>query len=245
MLTARTVKHNNKNSHPRHLLGGEVKVESRLKSVKFELTRWEKVPWSRGAVDSKRLLDRLSRLLEGRLLNWSWASRGGCSELLNIGLVTCEQTSLLVRGIKGVDERVDSSAISTSGDTVYKVSVVVLGSKVSSISIELEVTVSGVMRVDEWVVIGVNWLISIVIVNCLNYRSWSSLMDRSSNLDRSRNLDRSLCNKGCRFLTSCSSGNVSSFQDLESVYSCSVSDADGLAIIINVTVLSDPLSISS
>merc|ERR1719431_1852644 len=170
---------------------------------------------------------------------------GRSSKLLNTSLMTCEQTSLLVRGI----ERVDSGAVSTGWDTIDKVSVVsivVPWGKVGSISVELEVTVSWVMWVDEWVEVGVNWLINIVIVNCLSYRSRSSLADRSwSSLDRSSNLDRSLGYKSSRFLTSSSGWNMSSFQDPETVLPCGVSDSDGLAIIINVAVLAYPLPVSS
>merc|ERR1719431_2466636 len=154
---------------------------------------------------------------------------GRSSKLLNTSLMTCEQTSLLVRGIKRVDERVDSGAVSTGRDTICQ-DICIVCDMVGSISVKLEVTVSWVMRVDEWVEVGVNWLINIVIVNCLSYRSRSSL-------DRSSNLDRSLGYKSSRFLTSSSGWNMSSFQDPETVLPCGVSDSDGLAIIINVAVL--------
>jgi len=113
------------------------------------------------------LLDGLSWLLEARLLNWSWTSRGRSSELLNTNL------GVLVRSIKWVDERVDTGTVSTGGNTVNKVSgigsvVIIIGSKVGSVSVELKVTVGWVMWVDEWVKVGVNWLINIVIVNWLS-----------------------------------------------------------------------------
>jgi len=152
------------------------------------------------------LLDWLSWLLEARLLNRS-------SYLLNTSLVTSKETSLLVRSIKWVDEWVDTSTVSTIGDTVDKVSyvcVVVSWGKVGSVPVELEVTVSGVMRVDEWVEVRINWCINIVIVNSLSNRS--SLLDRSSNLYRGNTCRcRGLGNKGSSFLTSSSSRNMSSF----------------------------------
>jgi len=243
ILTARTIKHNNKNNSGgillafTHLLGGEVKVESGLKSVKLELSRGEKVPWSRSAADGESLLDRLSRLLEARLLNWSWASLGRSSELLN--------TSLLVRGVKWVDERVDTGTVSTGRDAVERVpcvGIVVVWGKVGSISVELEVTVSWVMGVDEWVEVGIHWCINIVIVNWLLNRS--CLTSRCSDLDRSSRC-RGLGNKSSRLLTSSSGGNVSSFQDPESILTSSVSDGDSLAVIINITVLANPFSVSS
>jgi len=49
-----------------------------------------------------------------------------------------------------------------------------------SIGVESEVTVGWVMGVDEWVEVGVNWLINIVVVNGLGNWSWGSLDDRSS-----------------------------------------------------------------
>ena len=151
------------------------------------------------------MLDWLSWLLEARLLNRS-------SYVLNTSLVTSKETSLLVRSIKWVDEWVDTSTVSTIGDTVDKVSyvgVVVSWGKVGSVPVELEVTVSGVMRVDEWVEVRINWCINIVIVNSLSNRS--SLLDRSSNLYRGNTCRcRGLGNKGSSFLTSSSSRNMSS-----------------------------------
>ena len=148
------------------------------------------------------MLDWLSGLLEARLLNRS-------SYLLNTSLVTSKETSLLVRSIKWVDEWVDTSTVSTWGNTVGK-SIDMVASKVGSVPVELEVTVSGVMRVDEWVEVRINWCINIVIVNSLSNRS--SLLDRSSNLYRGNTCRcRGLGNKGSSFLTSSSSRNMSSF----------------------------------
>jgi len=148
------------------------------------------------------LLDWLSWLLEARLLNRS-------SYLLSSCLVSSKQTSLLVRSIKRVDEWVDTGAVSTWRDTVSE-SIDMITSKVGSVPVELEVTVSGVMRVDEWVEVRINWCINIVIVNSLGNRS--SLLDRSSNLYRGdTGRCRGLGNKGSSLLTSSSSRNMSSF----------------------------------
>jgi len=195
MLTARSVKHLTRGvlfTFSR-LLGREVKVESRLKSVELELTWRKEVPWRWSGLKRESLLSWLSWLLEARLLN--------------TGLVTSEQTSLLVRSIKGVDERINSSTVSTGRDTVHKV-VAIVGSKVGSISVELEVTVSRVVRVDEWVEVRINWCINIVIVNWLCNRS--RLTNRGSNLDGSSRC-RGLGNKSSRSLASSSGGNMSSF----------------------------------
>jgi len=148
------------------------------------------------------LLDWLSWLLEARLLNRS-------SYLLNSSLVTSKKTSLLVRSIKRVDEWVDTGTVSAWGNTVGE-SIDMVTSKVGSVSVELEVTMSRVMRVDEWVEVRINWCINIVIVNRLSNRS--SLLDRSSNLYRGNTCRcRGLGNKGSSFLTSSSSRNMSSF----------------------------------
>jgi len=148
------------------------------------------------------LLDWLSWLLEAWLLNRS-------SYLLNSSLVTSKKTSLLVRSIKRVDEWVDTGTVSTGGNTVGE-SIDMVTSKVGSVPVELEVTMSRVMRVDEWVEVRINWCINIVIVNRLGNRS--SLLDRSSNLYRGDTCrGRGLGNKGSSFLTSSSSRNMSSF----------------------------------
>jgi len=148
------------------------------------------------------LLDWLSWLLEARLLNRS-------SYLLNSSLVTSKKTSLLVRSIKRVDEWVDTGTVSAWGNTVGE-SIDMVASKVGSVPVELEVTMSRVMRVDEWVEVRINWCINIVIVNRLGNRS--SLLDRSSNLYRGDTCrGRGLGNKGSSFLTSSSSRNMSSF----------------------------------
>merc|ERR1712106_423182 len=89
------------------------------------------------------------------------------------------------------------------------------------------------MGVDEWVEVGIHWCINIVIVN------W--LLNRGCRSSRCRCLG----NKGSRLLTSSSGGNVSSFQDSEPILTSSVSDSDSLAIIINITVLANPFSVSS
>jgi len=44
-----------------------------------------------------------------------------------------------------------------------------------SVGVESEVTVGWVMGVDEWVEVGVNWLISVVVVDGLGNWGWGSL----------------------------------------------------------------------
>merc|ERR1719500_1896825 len=115
-----------------------------------------------------------------------------------------------MRSIKRVDKRIDSGTVGTSRNTIGE-STCFVWSKVGCITVELEVTVSGVVRVDEWVEVRINWCINIVVVNCLNSRSCllygsSKLLYRGST-DRSRGLG----NKSSRLLTSSSGRNMSSF----------------------------------
>merc|ERR1712027_187474 len=162
----------------------------------LELTRGEEVPWCRGGGEGESLLDWLSWLVEARLPNLS-------SHLLNTSLVTSKKTSLLVRSIKRVDEWVDTGTVSAGRNTVDKVScisIVVSWRKVGSVPVKLQVSMSGVMRVDEWVEVRINWCINIVIVNRLS--------NRSSLLDRGR--CGCLGNKGSSFLPSSSCRNMSS-----------------------------------
>merc|ERR1712156_104174 len=196
--------------------------------------------WSRSSLEGESLLDRLNRST-----NWS---TGGCRSLsseLNSSLVACKKTGLLMRSVKWVDEGVDTGTVSTRRNTGSKVS---HSTEVSSVSVELEVTVSWVMGVDEWVEVRVNWFIDVVIVNRLSNRDRGSLRSRSCNLNRSRNLDwsrGSFSDKSSRFLTSSTSWYMSTFQDSKSILASSVSHSDGLSVIINVAVLSNSFSISS
>merc|ERR1719347_1646369 len=103
-----------------------------------------------------------------------------------------------------VDEWVEPSAVGAGGNTIGKSSVT---SKVGPVPVKLEVSVSWVMRVDEWVEVGINWCINIVVVNRLSNRS--SLLNRGSNLYRG---DRCRClgNESGSFLTSSSCRHMSS-----------------------------------
>merc|ERR1719347_599428 len=105
-----------------------------------------------------------------------------------------------------VDEWVEPSAVGAGGNTIGKSSVT---SKVGPVPVKLEVSVSWVMRVDEWVEVRINWwCINIVVVNRLSNRS--SLLNRNSNLYRG-NRCRCWClgNKSSSFLTSSSCRHMS------------------------------------
>jgi len=152
------------------LLRAEVKVESCLESVELEVTGREK-SWSSGGGSH----------VEGWLdwsLNWGLSDGSSCwlGSELNSGLVSGEETSLLVGSIEWVDEGVDSGAVGTGRNSeVAGGSGSGLGGKLGSVGVESEVTVGWVMGVDEWVEVGVNWLISVVVVDGLGNWGWGSL----------------------------------------------------------------------
>jgi len=124
---------------------------------------------------NKSLLDWLNRS--------GWTSSYWGSEL-NSGLVTCKKPSLLMGSIEWVDEGVDSGAVGTGRNTVHKV-VHVVWSKVGSVPVELEVTVGRVVGVDEWVEVGIDGFVNIVVVNGLSDRNRGSFDNNrsSSNLN--------------------------------------------------------------
>jgi len=220
-------------------LGGEVKIESSLEPVEAQLAGREEPPGSLSCwleVESwLHLLDRSTSRLLGPGLELE-GSLGRSNKLLG----------LLVGGIKGVHKGVDTSTVSTVGD-VGRVGEGSLGSKFGSILVETEVTVCLVKRVDEGVSIGSKGLIVIEVIVIVNL-----LLDRSCNLDRcsslfgsSRSGGRSRCgSERSRSLTICTRGNMSSLKDSESILSSSVFHGNGFAILVNVTVLSNPLPIS-
>jgi len=99
--------------------------------------------------------------------------------------------SLLVRGVEWVDKGVDTCAVGAVGDGAGAVELVaadsVGGGKVGAVDVELEVAVGGVVGVDEWVEVGVDWgLVNVVVVEEL--RDWEGgrdLTDRESLLGNS------------------------------------------------------------
>jgi len=101
---------------------------------------------------------------------------------LNSGLVSGKKTSLLVGGVEWVDEGVDPGAVST-GRNSEVASGSGLGGKLGSVGVESKVTVGWVMGVDEWVKVGVNWLISVIVVDGLGNWGWGSLDNRGSLLN--------------------------------------------------------------
>ena len=97
--------------------------------------------------------------------------------------MTCQESSLLVAGVEWVDEGVDSGTVGA----VWNSEVVglswsnLLRGELGSVGVESEVTVSGVVGVDEWVEVGVDWFVSVVVVNGLgdSLEHWSSGLDWS------------------------------------------------------------------
>jgi len=215
------------------LLGGEVKVESSLEPVEAELAGREVPPGGLShhlllLLEVEGRLDPLDRLLGG--------PEGGRGSGGEVG-------GLLVGLVEGVHKGVDSSTVGTGGN-MSSIGSNSLGSKVGSVLVEPEVPVCGVMGVDEGVGIPLDSLdrfsLIVVIVWLLDYRG--SLLDRGS-ADRS-SLDRVSLSEGGGGLSIGTSGDMSTLKDPESILASSVSDSDGLASLVNVAVLSNPLPIS-
>merc|ERR1719360_142375 len=142
------------------LLGREIKVESGLESVEVKLTRGEEPPGGRGGGEGESgsgLLGSKSGLLG--------SSGGSAGSLLGTSKVTGQETAVLVASIEGIDEGVDSSAVGTVGDASDLAGNGVVGGELGSVGVELEISVGGVMGVDEGVKIGVDGGISIVVVS--------------------------------------------------------------------------------
>jgi len=173
----------------------------------------------------------LSSLDRGGLSDW--LSSGGGSEP---GLVSGEKSGLLVGGVEWVHEGVNSGTVGTGRDAeVLGGGGGGLGREVGSVGVESEVTVGWVVGVDEWVEVGVHRFVNIVVVN------GGGLDDGGSGLNGSSGL---LSGEGGGVLSISSSWDVSSFQDLEAVLASGVPHGDGLALLVNVTVLTDPLTVS-
>ena len=221
------------------LLGSKVKVEPGLEPVELELAGREELPGGGGGGEGVE--SGLGRLTEGGLL-------GG--RLLNTSLVTGKKTAL-VRGIKGVDEWVDSGAVGTGRHTGKEVVgnlavvVVVPGGKIGSVDVVLEVPVGGVVRVDEGVEVGVHRGVDIVVVQGGSNRGrGSGSGGNKSGRGRSGVGLTSLGSiKGSRVETVGTGRDMGSFQDPESILASGVPHGDGLAVISNVAVLSNPLPV--
>merc|ERR1719223_2038839 len=222
------------------LLGREIKVESSLESVQVKLTRGKKPPGGRGGGEGEsgsRLLGSKSGLLG--------SSRGSAGSLLGTSEVTGQETAVLVASIEGIDEGVDSSAVGTVGDTSDLAGNGVVGGELGSVGVELEVSVGGVMGVDEGVKIGVDGGISIVVVSeGLNGRlGLLGLNETGSGGDGSLSCDVGV--EGGAVEAVGTGGNVSAVQDSESVLAGSVLYSVGLAVISNVGVLADSLAVKA
>jgi len=137
----------------------EVEVESSLESVKLELARGEEP----GGVCGGRDLPQNGKLLRGGDLlgPGGGLGSGGSAES---GLVTSQETGLVVGSVKGVDEGVDAGTVSAVGDEVgIQVSGGgTLGGKLGAVDVEGKVAVGGVVGVDEGVEVGVLDLVVVV-----------------------------------------------------------------------------------
>ena len=243
-------------------MGGErrylanVKSVTHLETVKLELSRGEKP----GSVCGGGLPQNWELLLNwglslnwGLLLNWSllWPGRWGsstnvlsCSEISLSG----KKSGLCVAGIEGVDEGINSGTIGTvwNKSGILGVSWGSSGGKVGTIAVEGEVAVGGVVGVDEGVEVGV--LDFIIVVTDLGFRLLlldllDLLLDLLDLLDWGSNFFIEVVS--IKSSSSLASGrNVGPIQDSESVLACRVLDSVGLAILSDVGVLSNPVTVN-
>jgi len=220
------------------LLGGKVKVESSLESVEVKLTGREKSSGGGGSGGEGELVDgRLDGLL------------GSTDRLLYTSQVTGKQTSVLVGGVEWVDEGVDTRAVSTGRHAGELGSDGVVGGKLGSVSVELEVSVGGVVGVNEGVEVRVDGGIGVVIVRDSldggldgGSSHGGGLESRSSSGSGD---SRVLRVEGSRVEAVGAGRDVVTLQDSESVLAGGVLDSDGLAVVTNIAVLADTFSIQA
>ena len=122
------------------LLGGEVEVEPVLEPVQLELARGEEVPGGLG--DNRGGSELLGLLLESLLELLLPGGGGGGGG---------KGGRVPVRGVEGVDERVDSGTVGARGDNAGLVGA---ASEVATVPVEVEVPVGWVVGVDEGVGVG-------------------------------------------------------------------------------------------
>ena len=92
-----------------------------------------------------------------------------------------------MRGVERVDERVHAGAVGTGGDRGRELrGGLAARGEVSAVTVEVEVAVSRVVRVDEGVEVGVDWGVFVVVVEELGDREggrgltdWESLLRNS------------------------------------------------------------------
>jgi hypothetical protein len=142
--------HSHTGSYQHILLRRKVKVESILKSVEVKLTRREEPSGGLGGGKVER---------SGRLLGSKSGLLGSSGLLADTG----KKTSLMA-GIKGVDKGVDTGTVSAVRYTSQLVGHRGLGVELGSVHVELEVSVGGIVGVDEGVEVGVSGSVNVVIV---------------------------------------------------------------------------------
>ena len=189
------------------------------------------------------------------LRSWGLLGSGnGLGSGAESGLVTSQETGLVVGSVKGIDERINSGTVSAVGDKVgvQGSSWGTLGGEGGAVDVEGEVAVGGVVGVDEGVEVGV--LDLIVVIADLGLGLWLGLsLDNADgllllDLNGLGNLNGGLRGflkllgvEGSGSLTV--GGNVSSVENPETVLSGGVLDSVGLAVFADVRVLADPVAV--
>ena len=165
---------------------------------------------------------------------------------LNSSQVAGKETGLLVGGIEGVDEGIDSSTVSAvrnkaagqrsgrSGDGIF-------GFELGSVGVESEVSVGGVMGVDEGVPVGVLFNFFIIKISDLgdNGSGSGGSSDRGGSGLSNRFGDFSV--EGSGVLTG--SSDMITFNDPEAIFSSDIFDRDHFTVITNVGILTNSVTI--
>jgi len=178
---------------------------------------------------------------------------GSSGLLAGTSKLASKKTSLMA-GIKGVDKGVDTGTVSTVGHASQLVGRVLGGrggGKLGSVHVELEVSVGGVMGVDEGVEVGVDGSINVVIVGnsldgLLLLLLWLDKAGSSGGRDSSLDLllgSGDVRVKGSRVEAISAIGYMATIQDSETILAGGIFNSVCLTIISNIAVLSYTLTV--
>ncbi len=253
---------------PPPLLGGEVEVETGLEPVQGELARREEVA---GRGSGEVHLGEGAGLRGGNDGGGAGAREGrlgppgghGGRQGLRAGEVTGEVAGQqpgagLVGGVERVDEGVDVLAVSAGRNQGLLLGQGVAGVELDGVLVEAEVAVSGVVRVDEGVKVGVDGCVVVVDEGGLesgrsrlrdNAEGGSGTLlglglgsrDRSGGRRERVSVLVGLGHEGGRALPA--GGDVVTAQDAESLLAGRVAHHVGVAVVADVRVLADPVPV--
>merc|ERR1719295_1211871 len=144
-------------------LRAEVEVESGLESVEGELAGWEEPlgGGGGGGLEEEPGVSGGRPAGLGAGLGGGGPGAGGGGGAVT-GQVSGQKTSVLVGGVEGVDEGVESLAAGAVGHVGAVQDAGHLGGELGAVLVEAEVAVGGVVGVDEGVEVGVDGLVVVL-----------------------------------------------------------------------------------